>query len=132
MKFKITMNTTLRKIGGAVLAGGILAVPLVSIGASDLIVCDGPKCGFYDLIKLANAIVRFLFIDVAIPLVALGIMYAGARLIIFQNKEKEKTAAKEMLTNIGYGFALMLGTFVLIKFVLSQVLSVGFTTFLLE
>lgn len=132
MKIKITMNNTLRKIGGAILAGGILALPLVSIGASDLIVCGGLNCGFYDLIKLANAIVKFLFYDIAIPLVALGIMYAGARLIIFQNKEKEKTAAKEMLTNIGYGFALMLGTFVLIKFVLSQVLSEGFTTFLLE
>src|SRR3989344_5090518 len=107
-------------------------MPLISIGASDLIVCDGLNCGFYDLLKLANAIVKFLFYDIAMPLVALGIMYAGARLIIFQNKEKEKTAAKEMLTNIAYGFALMLGTFVLIKFVLSQFLSEGFTTFLLE
>lgn len=126
------MNTTFKKIGGATLAGGILMVPLLALGASDLIVCDGPHCGFYDLIKLANVVIKFLFYDIAMPLVALGIMYAGARLIIFQNKEKEKTAAKEMLTNIGYGFALMLGTFVLIKFVLSQVLSVGFTTFLLE
>lgn len=126
------MNNTLRKTGGVVLASGVLALPLLSIGASDLIVCGGLDCGFYDLIKLANAIVKFLFIDIAMPLVALGIAYAGARLVIFQNKEKEKTAAKEMLTNIGYGFALMLGTFVLIKFVLSQFLSVGFTTFLLE
>lgn len=126
------MNTTFKKIGGAMLAGGILMVPLLALGASNLIVCDGPKCGFNDLVKLANVVIKFLFIDIAMPLVALGIMYAGARLIIFQNKEKEKTAAKEMLTNIGYGFALMLGTFVLIKFVLSQVLSVGFTTFLLE
>lgn len=126
------MNTTFRKIGGAILAGGILVLPLVSIGASDLIVCGGLDCEFYHLVKLANAIVKFLFYDIAIPLVALGIMYAGARLVIFQDKEKEKTAAKEMLTNIGYGFALMLGTFVLIKFVLSQFLSEGFTTFLLE
>ena len=37
-----------------------------------------------------------------------------------------------MLTNIGYGFALMLGVFVLVKFVLAQFLSEGFTTFLLE
>jgi len=126
------MNKMLKKIGGAVLAGGILALPLVSIGASDFIVCDGLECGFYDLLKLANVIVKFLFYQVSIPLVAIGIMYAGARLILFQNKEKEKTAAKEMLTNIGYGFALMLGTFVLIKFILSQFLSEGFTTFLLE
>ncbi len=126
------MNNMLRKIGGAVFASGILALPLFSIGASELIVCGGLDCGFYDLIKLANAIVKFLFINIATPLVALGIMYAGARLVIFQNKEKEKTAAKEMLTNIGYGFALMLGIFVLIKFVLSQFLSEGFTTFLLE
>lgn len=128
------MNThILKKIGGGVLASGVLfMVPLVSTGASNLIVCDGPKCGFYDLLKLANTIVKFLFYDIAMPLVAIGIMYAGARLIIFQNKEKEKTAAKDMLTNIAYGFALMLGTFVLIKFVLSQFLSEGFTMFLLE
>lgn len=127
------MNTIAKKIGGMVLAGGILTVPLLALGASDLIVCEGAdNCGFYDLIKLANVVIKFLFYNIATPLVALGIMYAGARLIIFQNKEKEKTAAKEMLTNIGYGFALMLGTFVLIKFVLSQILSVGFTTFLLE
>jgi hypothetical protein len=128
----IIMNIKLKKIGGVVLAGIVLAVPVFSFGASNLIVCDGIHCNFNDLIKLANVVVKFLFIDIAMPLVALGIMYAGARLIIFQNKEKEKTAAKEMLTNIGYGFALMLGTFVLIKFVLSQFLSVGFTTFLLE
>lgn len=126
------MNTTMKKIGAVTVAGMVLALPLLSMGASELIVCDGPNCKFDDLLRLANVIVKFLFIDIAMPLVALGIMYAGARLIIFQNKEKEKTAAKEMLTNIGYGFALMLGTFVLIKFILSQFLSEGFTMFLLE
>ena len=126
------MNIKLKKIGGMMLASGMLILPLVSIGASDFIVCDGLNCGFNDLLKLANVIVKFLFYQVSIPLVAIGIMYAGARLVIFQNKEKEKTAAKEMLTNIGYGFALMLGTFVLIKFILSQFLSKDFTLFLLE
>lgn len=132
-------NKDFKKIIPAICASTILIAPMVVLGqGSDNLggaICSkGVNCGFEDLMKLANAIVQFLMFKVAIPLAALGFMYAGARMVIIQNKEKEKTAALEMMENIGKGFAIMLGSFVLIKFILYQFLNTGegFTLYLLQ
>lgn len=96
--------------------------------------CEGSACKFDDIIRLANVIINFLIYKVSIPLAALGFMYAGARMVIYPNKENEWKEAKTMMENIGYGFAIMLGSFVLIKFILYQFLDTeaGFTLFLLQ
>lgn len=106
-----------------------LILPLFAI-AQVGIPCDGPNCTFNDLITLANRIIRFLMIDVAVPLAALGFMYAGARLVIFQNKEGEWTKAKEIFGDIALGFGIILGAYVLIKTVLFAFLSAEQVTFM--
>lgn len=130
-------NFNSKKIASLILAGAVLAVPMIALGGGTILgkyICSGTDCEFNNLIDLANTIISFLIYDVAVPLAALGFMYAGARMVLYQNKEKEWTAAKEMMTNIGYGFAIMLGSFVLIKFVLYQFLDseAGFTLYLLQ
>lgn len=123
-----------KKIGAAVLAGGTLALPLLVMAATTLMPsgCSGTDCGFEDLLQLVNNVVKFLLYDISIPLVALGLMYAGGNLVLSQNKEKAKTEAKEMLNHIAIGFGLMLGTFLVVKFILSQFLNEDFTLYLLE
>lgn len=140
-----------QKTAVAVLSLAILVVPAVALGAG-LIPCGRPagtdpiivggapylttnECGFNDLIILANIIIKFLMIDVAVPLAALGIMWAGGKLVVNQNKESAWSEAKESFGSIGMGFLIMLGAFVLIKLVLFTFLSndqIEFMKFMLD
>ena len=140
-----------QKIGVAVLSLAFFIVPTMALGAS-LIPCgqragSAPitvggasypttnECGFSDLIILANIIIKFLMIDVAVPLAALGFMWVGGNLIVNQNKEGAWTEAKESFGNIGIGFGIMLGAFVLLKLVLFTFLSteqINFMKFMLD
>lgn len=133
-----------------ILSFAILVFPTIVYGASLIpcgqsagtpdIIVNGVSyvttnpCGFNDLIILANTIIHFLMIDVAVPLAALGFMYVGGRLVILQNKESEWEKAKEGFADIGKGFAIMLGAYVLIKTILFAFLdtSGGFTLFLFQ
>lgn len=93
------------------------------------------ECGFTDLIALSNNIIHFLIYDIAIPLTTLGFVWVGGNLILNQNKEGAWTEAKESFWSIGKGFAIILGSYVLIKFVLYQFLTteqVNFMSFMLD
>lgn len=127
------MNVKYKKVSTIVFVLTLLVLPTVVYGLG-LIPCDNASCGFSDLITLANNIVHFLMYDVAVPLVALGFMYTGARLVIFQNKEGEWTEAKGRFGDIAMGFGMMLGAYVLIKTILYAFLNQagGYTLFLLQ
>lgn len=126
------MNILNQKKVATILSFVILsAFPFAVYGDTSLVPCTD-DCDFDNLIKLLNNIIKFLLYDIAFPLVALGFMYAGARMILYQKKEAEWTKTKEMLEDIAIGFGYILGTYVLIKFVLSQFLDTNFTTFLFE
>lgn len=120
-----------------ILSFAILVAPSVAFGAS-LIPCGGKDqdpCEFKHLIKLANTIIRFLMIDVAVPLAAIGFMWTGGNLILNQNKEGAWNDAKSSFSDIGMGFGIMLGAFVLIKFILFAFLSdeqATFVNFIIE
>jgi len=142
-------NTNYSKTVATVLSFTVLVLPVIVYGAG-LIPCgfdtdgDGTvkntatlkeECEFSDLTKLANTIISFLMYDVAVPLAALGIMWAGGKLVMSQNKEGAWTEAKESFGNIGMGFLIMLGAFVLLKLVLFTFLSteqIAFMDFMLD
>jgi len=142
------MKILLNKNIASVLAFAVLTVPAVAFGAG-LIPCGQPDgslsvtvgntlyptahpCGFDDLIILANIIIHFLMYSVAVPLAALGFMYSGAKLVLNQDKESAWSETKESFWNIAMGFAIMLGSYVLIKVILFNLLKTdaGFTSFL--
>ena len=133
------MNTNIiKKIGTSIITGIILSVPIIT-SADGIVPCGGggaePTCDFNQLMIMVNRIIHFLFYDVAIPLTTIIFMYVGARLVLYQDKMGEWKKAKEAFANIGIGFGMMVGAFVLIKFILSQVLdtSNGFSVdFLLK
>lgn len=105
-----------------------------SVSAQVGIPCDGPDCDFEDLITLANRIVKFLMYNVAVPLAALGFVFSGAKLILNQDKEGAWSETKESFWNIGKGFGIILGSYVLIKAILYAFLNTeqGFTLFLIQ
>ena len=92
------------------------------------------ECGFDDLIILTNNVIKFLMYSVAVPLAALGFMWIGGNLVLNQDKEGARNTAKEGFTNIGKGFLLMLGAYVLVKLVIYAFLNTkdGFFTFLVS
>lgn len=126
MKF---MN--MRKITATVLTGAVFVIPAVGL-AQVGIPCNGPDCDFNSLITLANNVVKFLVFTVSVPLAALGFMFVGARLVLNQNKEGAWSEAKQSFEYIAIGFGIILAAFLLIKFVLSTFLNVGYTAFLLQ
>lgn len=116
-----------------ILSFTVIVLPLVTY-AQVGIPCNGPDCQFKDLITLANNIVKFLMYSVAVPLAALGFVFSGAKLILNQDKEGAWSETKESFWNIGKGFAIMLGAYVLIKAILYAFLNTdqGFTLFLIQ
>lgn len=76
------------------------------------------ECTFDHLIILINNIIKFLMFSVAVPLAALGLMWRGGVLVINQDKESAWSEAKEGFWDIGKGFMIMLGAYVLIKTIL--------------
>lgn len=101
----------------ALLVFPVVAWAQVGIPCGDI--AGGQKeCGFNDLIKLGNNIIKFLMLSVAVPLAALGFMYTGGRLVLMPAKEGEWTAAKKRFGDLAMGFGIMLGAYVLIKTVL--------------
>lgn len=122
-----------QKISAFVLSIAIFSVPMAAIAASGLLsgVCpNAPDCTFNDILLLVNSVVKFLFYSVSIPLAALGFMWAGGNLILSQNKTSAWNDAKGRFTDIGMGFLIMLGSYVLIKTVLYMFLSAEQQTFM--
>lgn len=117
------MTNQYTKMGATILAGVALVLPAAVFAQGIGAPCDGPDCTFDDLIILVNNVVKFLMYQVAVPLAALGIAFSGAKLVFSQNKEGEWSKAKESFENIGIGFLIMIGAFLLIKFVLFMFLS---------
>lgn len=126
-----TMNIINQKKIVTVLSFAVLVIPMVTYGAGLVPDC-GANCGFSDLIAMTNRIIKFLVIDVSVPLASLGFMVAGAKLVLNQNKEGAWSEAKQSFGTIAMGFGIILAAFLLIKLVLSAFLGVGYTTYLLE
>ena len=129
-----------QKTIAATLSFTLLSLPVVVHGAGlipncgDVVNGTYVDCTFNDVLKLANNVIHFLLYDVSVPLAALGFMWAGANLVLSQNKEGAWTDAKKRFENIGIGFGIMLGSYVLIKVIIYAFLNTdaGFYTFLMQ
>jgi hypothetical protein len=125
----------------ALLSFAVLVLPIMARGASLLPNCGITDasgkfidCTFNDVIILVNNVIHFLVFTVSVPLAALGFMWAGANLVLSQNKQSAWSEAKGRLETIGVGFGIMLGTYVLLKVVIYYFLNTekGFFTFLVN
>ena len=116
------MSKLLRQLAIWVFPGVIIILPFVA-SAAGLVPCGGtpeggspePPCDFDYLITLVNNIIMFLLYGVAVPLAALGFLWAGGSLIMSQNKASAWTEAKERFGNILLGFGIIAAAFILVK-----------------
>ncbi len=116
------------------LAGFISGLPFVAgaalhpAAATGLVPCD-TNCGFNDLMILANNIIDFILYKVVVPLIALGFMWVGGNLIFNQEKVSAWDEAKKSFLVMAQGVFIIIGAFLLIKFVLFQFLTEEQATF---
>ncbi|MFZ2303589.1 MAG: hypothetical protein WAV98_02230 [Minisyncoccia bacterium] len=119
---------------GIIFLQPVFALAQVGIPCGDL--AAGQKmCGFNDLITLVNNVIHFIIYYIAVPLAALGFMWVGGNLVLNQNKESAWSDAKEKFWDIGRGFGIILGAYVLIKMALFAFLSeeqINFMSFMLD
>lgn len=116
------MKIFLRRLSIAGFIGAVIALPLLA-SAAGLVPCGGtfpdgtaePACDFNYLITMVNRVVTFLLYGFAVPVAALGFLFAGGKLIIAQNKESAWTEAKEIFGNILLGFGIFIAAFILVK-----------------
>lgn len=104
---------------------GLLATPALALAAG-LVPCGGidiatnqpePDCDFNYLIVMVNGLVQFIF-KLGIAITALGFMWAGASLVLQQDKAHAWDEAKERFQDIATGFIIIMAAFVVIKFIL--------------
>lgn len=99
----------------------LFAFPVVA-SAAGLVPCGGggtePECDFEQLILMVNGLIKFVLFTLAVPIAALAFMWAGASLVLQQDKQHAWTEAKERFQNIAIGFAIIMAAFIGIKFIL--------------
>jgi len=81
--------------------------------------CPDSGCGFNELMKLVNTVISFILIDLATPLFALIIVYAGWLYISAGGKEESVTKAKTILKNALIGYVIALLAWLIVKTILS-------------
>ena len=79
-----------------------------------LVPCDGVNCDFNAFLKLINTVIKFILYDLAIPIAAIMMFYAGFLLVKAQGGEA-KTKAKDIFFNAVWGLILAAGAFLIVK-----------------
>jgi Type IV secretion system pilin len=103
---------------------------------SDLIKCgrlaqtedgSGEECDFNDLITLVGAVVKFLIFNIITPLLILGLLYFGCRLVVMKDKAAERTKIKNGLLSMAIGLFFMLASWLLVE-AITQFFGVRFSS----
>ena len=96
--------------------------------AQGLVQCTD-NCGFYDLIRLAENIIRFLIVIVA-PIAAIAFAYAGFLMFTSRGNEQQVTKAKEVFWYVLIGIVVVLGAFLMIKILKDTLIDPSIDTFI--
>ena len=91
-------------------------MPLVSF--ADLVACKN-NCQFNDLMTLINTVVKFIFVDLAVPIAAIMFFYAGIKLVTSGGSPEARSSAKNIFTNAVIGLALAACAWLIVSTILS-------------
>ena len=81
--------------------------------------CGSSGCGFNDLLNLVNSIVHFALFKLAVPIVAIMLLYAGFLLISAGGSEEKRGKAKKIFFDAVIGLVIAAIAWILITFILS-------------
>lgn len=94
---------------------GLMALPVLTLGAG-LVPCEGIEdCSFNDLFTLMRKVMDFLIFNVAAPLAAIGFMWAGIKIVINPGNDGARKEAKKIFEYTLFGFVLVLGAYAIVK-----------------
>jgi len=78
-------------------------------------------CDFYDIFKLINKVVNFIFVYLVVPVAAIMFAYAGFELITSGGETSKREKAKKIFTNVAIGLIVAAAAFLIIQTILSIV-----------
>ncbi len=93
-----------------------------------LIPCDGAsvKCGFPQLIQLANNVINFLIL-VSIPLATISFMYAGFLYLTAGGDTSKVKQAHSIFWKVLWGFIIILTAWLVVQLIINAFLKPGFS-----
>ncbi len=94
----------------------------VDISNSNLISCYN-FCTFSDLLKTINNFITFLITKLFIPTIVIVFLYAGFKYLTAQGNPKKIANLKQVLGNIIIGILLILCSWLIVKVILSALVS---------
>src|SRR6185436_3034780 len=102
----------------------ILIMPVVSFAAfGGLVPCDNltpaTECNFGAFLKLVNNVVKFIFVDLAVPIAAIMFVYAGFELVTSGGSTEKRGTAKKVFTNALIGLVLAAAAWLIVRAILS-------------
>lgn len=80
--------------------------------------CHGEN-GWNNLMTLINNVIRFIFIDLTIPIAAISFAYAGFLLLTSGGEAAKKTKAKKIFLNVAIGLIFIAASWLIISTILS-------------
>ena len=92
-----------------------ILMPMVSFAQGGLVPCEGPECGFGDLITLVNKVIDFLLFTLALPLAAILFAYGGFLFLTSGGSEDKLSKAKQIFWNVLVGFVIALAAWIIVK-----------------
>ncbi len=90
--------------------------------AANLVPCGGTgqnACGFWDLLVLANNVIKFTLEYIAIPLAICLFTYAGWLFMTSGENPSNRSKAKTILIDTVVGFIIALAAYLIVKTILS-------------
>ena len=106
----------------------LLAAGLVPSGANG---GNGPNDYHWpQLIELFKNVVRFIFVDLMIPLAVLAIVYAGIQVLLHRDNPSQLSKAWGTLKNVGIGIFMALGAYAIVYSILTLLNGASNTGFL--
>ena len=76
-------------------------------------------CDFDQLINLVNRIITYL-IYIAIPIASIAFAYAGFELLTSGGNPSKMAEAKKLMSRVGIGFIIMLGAYLIVKQIMTE------------
>lgn len=92
---------------------------------STIIPCTD-KCGFSDVFRLLNNIIKFFFTTLLIPIFIFILMYAGFQYITAQGNPSKIADLKKMLLNFLKGILLILCSWLIVRTIMTTLLNDDF------
>lgn len=89
-----------------------------------IVPCDGPDCGFDDLMQLLNNIIKYIIL-ISVPIAACVIAYAGF-IIMTSGVSDRISEAKRMIQKVVIGFVFVLGAWIIVNTILFALLKPEF------